>query len=131
MAGNTEGFDMNGTELIAAERKRQIDVEGWTAEHDSHHSVLQLSAAAAAYVMAEGPDAVMPQGWPWDAKSWKPKDRERNLVRAGALYLAAADRSDGIDKRAGRKLNMDGWLPRAHADICAMMIDLLATKDIK
>lgn len=119
---------MNGTELIAAERRRQIDVEGWTAEHDRQHTVLELSVAAAAYVMAKGPDAEMPQGWPWDAKWWKPKDRERNLVRAGALYLAAADRSDATDKST---MNVEGWLPRAQADICAKTIDYMAMKGSK
>lgn len=27
----------NGVELIVAERKRQIEIEGWTAEHDAEH----------------------------------------------------------------------------------------------
>ena len=29
---------MNGAELIAAERTRQKEVEGWTAEHDDEHA---------------------------------------------------------------------------------------------
>lgn len=116
---------MNGTELIAAERRRQIDVEGWTAEHDRKHSVLQLCASAAAYVMAEGPDAQMPQGWPWGSQWWKPKDRERNLVRAGALYLAAADRSDATDKST---MKVEGWVLRTKADMCAITIDFMALR---
>ena len=28
---------MTGVELIAAERQRQIEVEGWTPEHDDAH----------------------------------------------------------------------------------------------
>lgn len=122
---------MNGTELIAAERKRQVDVEGWTVKHDRKHSVQKFEAAAAAYVLAEGPDAVMPHGWPWDSKWWKPKDRERNLVRAGALYLAAADRSDRINKRAGGGLNMEGIILRAQAHQCAKIIDFMALRCCK
>ena len=82
---------MTGLELIAAERRRQIEQEGWTAEHDEQHEVDHLAAAAAAYVLAQGPGVEMPKGWPWGREWWKPKDRLRNLVRAGALYLAAAD----------------------------------------
>jgi hypothetical protein len=32
--------------------------------------------------------------WPWDRKWWKPKDRRRDLVRAGALILAEIERLD-------------------------------------
>jgi len=39
-----------GVDLIAAERKRQIEVEGWTAEHDAQHKSFELSAAAACYI---------------------------------------------------------------------------------
>lgn len=39
-----------GVELIAEERKRQIEVEGWTIEHDAEHKMFEMSAAAACYV---------------------------------------------------------------------------------
>lgn len=39
-----------GIELIAEERQRQIDVEGWTAEHDMEHKTFEMSAAAACYI---------------------------------------------------------------------------------
>lgn len=42
----------SGIELIAEERQRQVEVEGWTAEHDAEHENYQLSAAAACYVAA-------------------------------------------------------------------------------
>jgi hypothetical protein len=35
-----------GMELIADERKRQIDQEGWTAEHDDGHDGRELARAA-------------------------------------------------------------------------------------
>lgn len=47
---------MNGIDLIAAERQRQISDEGWTAEHDDAHSCGEMAAAAvcyAAYAMGQ------------------------------------------------------------------------------
>jgi hypothetical protein len=41
---------MTGIELIAAERQRQQAVEGWTPEHDRHHSGGELARAATAYL---------------------------------------------------------------------------------
>jgi hypothetical protein len=91
-------------QLIAGERRRQIDAEGWTAEHDDEHGDGQMLRAAVIYlhwgtdrqlpVVDEETDPRdgMPEGWPWDAKWWKPKDRKRNLVRAGALCLAERER---------------------------------------
>lgn len=38
-----------GLELIALERMRQIEVEGWTAEHDAGHAEGQLMEAAGCY----------------------------------------------------------------------------------
>lgn len=94
-----------GIELIAEERKRQIEVEGWTADHDENHDAGQLAAAAVCYaseaayqegegmfgVREVGPD--IPELWPWDVEWWKPsKDSVRNLVKAGALIAAEIDR---------------------------------------
>lgn len=45
---------IDGAELIAAERRRQIDVEGHTPEHDAYHDNSELATAAAAY--AQPPD---------------------------------------------------------------------------
>lgn len=38
-----------GIERIAAERQRQIDVEGWTPEHDDEHDDGSLAMAACCY----------------------------------------------------------------------------------
>jgi len=86
-------------ELIRAERQRQIDDEGWTAEHDDRHDDGALLRAAVFY-LHHGTDRFpsqtqadgSPMGWPWEAKWWKPKDRKSNLIRAGALCLAEKDR---------------------------------------
>ena len=40
---------MSGAELIAAERQRQIEVEGWTPEHDDEHDEGELALAAVCY----------------------------------------------------------------------------------
>ena len=43
-----------------------------------------------------GPDLyrseACPDDWPWSDKWWKPKDKIRDLVRAGALIAAEIDR---------------------------------------
>lgn len=90
-----------GCQLIAAERKRQIEVEGWTADHDKEHYVGELVHAASCYLIydyphwAEDDSAIpIPNNWPWDFKWWKPtpNDRVRELVKAGALIAAEIDR---------------------------------------
>ena len=93
---------MNGIESIAAERQRQIKVEGWTPEHDDEHDKGQLAEAAACYADAsadpEGSDVPfysLTGHWPWGSEWWKPsKDRRRMLVKAGALVAAEIDRLD-------------------------------------
>lgn len=96
----------NAIELIADERKRQIEKEGWTPEHDAEHIEGELANAAATYAMA--PDvrdtltALIPEceienvppTWPWDKHWWKPSpdDRIKELVKAGALIVAEIER---------------------------------------
>src|SRR5687767_11071676 len=88
---------------IATERRRQIEVEGWTPSHDDEHSDGSLLRAAVLYYHhAMGGERLryedgVPVGWPWERRWWKPKDRQRNLIRAGALCHAERDRL----KRAG------------------------------
>jgi len=82
---------------VTAERKRQIEVEGWTPEHDDAHDLGQIAVAAACYAMFSdaSPNAVHPpMYWPWDPCWWKPKDYRCNLVRAAALILAEIERVD-------------------------------------
>lgn len=92
-----------GVALIAAERRRQVEKEGWTHEHDDEHVEGEMAGAAASYAaaaqrdIAEGPllaghQRPPLQTWRWAAKWWKPKDPISNLVRAGALIAAEIDR---------------------------------------
>lgn len=90
---------------IAAERQRQVSVEGWTPEHDDQHRPGDLACAAGCYAIHAGlpdrarvPKGYSPQDWPWDHVWWKPKDRRRDLVRAGALIAAEIERLDRMPK---------------------------------
>lgn len=80
---------------VLAERRRQVEVEGWDAEHDDEHADNSLSSAAACYAIAEfASPRTIDNLWPWEQIWWKPKDRRSNLVRAAALLLAEIERLD-------------------------------------
>lgn len=90
----------NATSLILAERDRQIKKEGWSAEHDDAYINGELERAGRCYLLHETESAMtkpctkVPADWPWIDEWWKPKGREANLIRAGALFLAASDRQN-------------------------------------
>jgi hypothetical protein len=97
---------MTGIEIIAAERKRQVEVKGYTSEHDDEHDMGELALAAALYAL------------PYDAKvGGEPfltqddfiglhialetgcdffvdpePDKLKRLAKAGALIAAEIDR---------------------------------------
>jgi len=102
-----------GADLIAAERRRQVEEEGWTPEHDDGHDRGEMIAAARCYAhaaeVAERHDlaewfgrdsqgrvkvpASINGRWPWGPDAWKPSpDPLRNLAMAGALIAAEIDR---------------------------------------
>jgi hypothetical protein len=100
---------------VLSERRRQVEMEGWHADHDdAEHDNGSLARAAACYALGWIPTIIsFANGgqqkrslWPWEQKWWKPKDRRRDLVRAGALILAEIERLDraakqeGVDERA-------------------------------
>jgi hypothetical protein len=106
----------SGVELIAAERRRQVEAEGWTPEHDDQHEGAELAHAAALYALPADARQPVINGWatsvtvdlvcylwPWWESQvrgpdwalwWKPtpEDRVRELVKAGALIAAEIDR---------------------------------------
>ena len=98
---------MLGAEMIAAERQRQIEDEGWAPLHDKWHTNYELSSAACCYAQpgSGGPYSHPrahrpPPDWPWDAEFWKPsRDCIKNLVRAGALIAAEIDRLQAETER--------------------------------
>ena len=98
----------SGIERIAAERKRQIEIEGWDAENDSRHNKNQLARAAACYALDERSRRLetrlglklFKRLWPYDLLWWKPtpENRIRELEKAGALIAAEIDRLQRIEK---------------------------------
>lgn len=86
---------------VIAERRRQTEVEGWTAEHDDSHTHGEMAGAAACYALTAADywasaDAAIRSVWPWDWKWWKRKDRRRNLVKAAALLFAEIEQLDRL-----------------------------------
>jgi len=89
---------------VLAERRRQQEVEGWTADHDDRHVRGELGAMAACYaVPSRLRDMAAATFWPATiCRSWfKPAGafdddcaRRRDLVRAAALLIAEIERLD-------------------------------------
>lgn len=97
-----------GVDLIAAERRRQVEAEGWTPEHDDEHANGELIRAA--YCYARHVDVPYTEGttpaplWPWHDDWWKPsEDPVRNLVKAGALIAAEIDRLQRLGNGSPQK----------------------------
>lgn len=107
------GDKLDGIELIAAERRRQVQTEGWSAAHDDGHVSGELRDAAACYAnpqFTDDPRVISPDNWPWTAEWWKPsvdyrnqyirnsvlhghvQGKIRDLAKAGALLAAEIDR---------------------------------------
>lgn len=102
---------------VLAERRRQVEKEGWDTAHDDKHTSGSLALAAASYAAYAGAEALradtQPQKsraseyqfvasqilWPFDREWWKPKDPRRDLVRAAALLIAEIERIDRHDNR--------------------------------
>lgn len=120
---------MSAIERIEAERRRQIEAEGWTPEHDDAHRDGELFNAGMCYFLhAVGKlsyypmfhhedlsparaalQKLRPMAWPWEAQWWKPKGAIRNLERSGALMLAEKDRLERLGLSFGHvdhKLNL-------------------------
>lgn len=104
LASNTAPELTQAARDVLAERKRQIQVEGWTPEHDDVHTGRKLARAAACYAIADGsftPGLTPPLAWPWDHSWFKPRDARSNYVRAGALILAEIERLDRAAQKGG------------------------------
>ncbi|MGU2308349.1 hypothetical protein ACSEUT_18760 [Pseudomonas aeruginosa] len=86
---------------VQAERRRQVEAEGWTPEHDDEHSHGQMARVAACYALAgssapnDGTAALLVSlAWPWGQQWWNPTTTRRDLVKACALALAEIERLD-------------------------------------
>lgn len=106
---------------VIAERKRQQDEEGWSADHDDDHKDGSLSIAAACYALNHEPTVMVlnmeacdldgpleglgyeidnmledAEGWPWNSH-WDKRDKHdlrRSMVIAAALLVADIERLD-------------------------------------
>lgn len=105
---------------VLAERRRQIEAEGWTPEHDDKHEAGELARAGAYYAIHWigylHPDPISAGEaletaihserydwfhkadclWPWQPTERNTKDPRRDLVRAAALILAEIERLDRL-----------------------------------
>jgi hypothetical protein len=90
---------------VIAERRRQVDQEGYAPEHDEEHKCGEIAAYAAFFALPPDArawpatetgygdtfgEAIVPHDWPIP----KDGDRRRELVKAGALILAEIERLD-------------------------------------
>ena len=96
-------------ELIADERARQIQIEGFSPSVDDYQRNGQLAKAAACYAIPPmsrhtvfcGFTSIFEMLWPFAMEWWKPTpmDRIRELTKAGALIVAEIERLQRISKQ--------------------------------
>ncbi len=109
---NEAGGHEAGVQAIARERARQVEQEGWSADHDDAYDAGTLAVAAATYALSAGCELnphwgqgiqqdELPDYWPFNSAWWKPTDPRTDLVKAGALIAAEIDRIDREAKREG------------------------------
>jgi hypothetical protein len=115
-ATDTSKEEQSGVELIAAERARQVSEEGWTPDHDDSHSRGELRRAAICYARLQlGGGWEVPDSWPFEPESWKPRDDITCLVKAGALIAAekAVEEFEGRDDPRGDHAANNAWAEAA------------------
>ena len=95
---------------VLTEKRRIVDVEGWTPAHDDacHTDGTLVKAAIAlaqsAYQKNLGlTDDELLVFWPWQPSDFKRKGKRRDLVRACALLLCDLERLDRADDREAAK----------------------------
>ncbi|ASY56455.1 Phage protein [Sinorhizobium sp. CCBAU 05631] len=106
------GLTTVAIEDVIAERRRQVEAEGWTPEHDDQHDDFSLAKAASVYAAAaavgradravmdhrglQGTPGKLQELWPlsWDISWLKPTSRRRDLIKAAALIIAEIERLD-------------------------------------
>ena len=110
---------MNGVELIAQERQRQIEKEGWTPEHDDEAIHGEMAIAGACYVfdlissyktitnteLSNDYWRIRVNLWPWHDRYFKPtwNDPIKELTKAGALIAAEIDRLQRLQENPSKR----------------------------
>lgn len=82
---------------VLEERQRQIDVKGWTPEHDDEHADGSLARAAACYAVGDTSVIWWPRGWKFKRGSVR-----KMLVKAAALLIAEIERLDRLAERTAK-----------------------------
>jgi hypothetical protein len=96
-----------GVHLIAVERARQVEAEGFDAGRDDAYRAGELERGAAAYALNAGgvraenmclpnKEGVMVTVWPWKASWWKPGTSEHRRVLRTEKEAAAGRLEDEI-----------------------------------
>ncbi len=81
---------MTGVELIAAERKKQVEVNGYDAAHDDTHVDQEMAATAAVVLLRYTGTSPVEDCW-GIAEKWR-DNPVKLLTIAGALIAAEIDR---------------------------------------
>lgn len=95
--------------MMREERQRQIRIKGFTPEYDhAFNDYGNLILAAASYEMEPKDRNGVPHSWPYKESSWKPGEptrdgRIRELVKAGALYMAAGELMERQENKTALK----------------------------
>jgi len=95
---------------ILAERRRQIEEEGYTQYHDDQHDECEMALAAALYAIPYGNLGIEQYDYielemrldvvaGWNVKP--DRDYRQRLVKAGALIIAEIERIDRAKAAAG------------------------------
>jgi hypothetical protein len=90
-----------GLRYIIQERTRQVSSEGFKQSDDDKYVKGELARAAYAYESSaeeiyktHAVPTVAPDYWPFDKSWFKSHSSFRDLVKAGALYMAEAERAE-------------------------------------
>lgn len=95
-SGDPVAATSSGAQRIAAERKRQVEVEGWTDEHDDEHDAGEMARAARLYLQAAVYAADGPRSsaavWRYYERQGMPEDEDfRRMVENPARHAYGWD----------------------------------------
>ncbi|TRL39848.1 hypothetical protein [Rhizobium straminoryzae] len=102
----TEGQSKAALDVLL-ERRRQVQDEKFSPDHDDRYQHGELERAAASYALykcqPQGPLWWFSAVWAWPMKWFKSKSHRENLVRAAALLIAAIECIDRAEARSAKE----------------------------